>query len=185
MLAVVCLIALCGCVRVEFSYDGKSTVADGKASDVQNDDKVIEKSNIDKANVDEALEKANSDELNSDDTIENASDDEEETAEVIENVNNDEETEETLIQYEFRNDSLWKEHFKKHGEEFPYETKEDYLAGANKALSNPNILHKLEGEDGDHVYYLEETNEIIFVSKDGYIRTYFKPTKGKKYFDKQ
>lgn len=94
-------------------------------------------------------------------------------------------SEETEIQYVFRNDSLWKDHFIKHGEEFPYETKEDYLAGANKALSNPDILHKLEGEDGDHVYYLEETNEIIFVSKDGYIRTYFKPTKGKKYFDKQ
>ena len=89
------------------------------------------------------------------------------------------------IKYEFRNNTLWKEHFEKHGEEFPYETKEEYLQGANIMLENPNKLHKLEKEDGDDVYYLEETNEFIIVSKDGYLRTYFKPSKGKKYFDKQ
>ena len=89
------------------------------------------------------------------------------------------------IKYEFRNNTLWKEHFEKHGEEFPYETKEEYLQGANIMLENPNKLHKPEKEDGDDVYYLEETNEFIIVSKDGYLRTYFKPSKGKKYFDKQ
>ena len=52
-------------------------------------------------------------------------------------------------------------------------------------LKNPNKLHKTEKEDGDDVYYLEETNEFIIVSTDGYLRTYFKPSKGKKYFDKQ
>ena len=89
------------------------------------------------------------------------------------------------IKYEFRNDRLWEEHFEKHGAEFPYDSKEDYLIGANIMLENDNKLHKLEKEDGDDVYYLEATNEFIIVSKDGYLRTYFKPSKGKKYFDKQ
>ena len=89
------------------------------------------------------------------------------------------------IKYEFRNDRLWEEHFEKHGAEFPYDSKEDYLIGANIMLENDNKLHKLEKEDGDDVYYLEATNEFIIVSKDGFLRTYFKPSKGKKYFDKQ
>ena len=109
-----------------------------------------------------------------------------ESAEVSEQVDESAPaTDEVDITYEFRNKTLWIEHFEKHGEEFPYETKEEYLMGANIMLSNPNKLHKLEKEDGDDVYYLEETNEFIIVSKDGYLRTYFKPSKGKKYFDKQ
>ena len=52
-------------------------------------------------------------------------------------------------------------------------------------MNNPNALHKLEKEDGDDVYYLEETNEFVIVSQDGYIRTYFLPSAGKKYYDKQ
>lgn len=97
-----------------------------------------------------------------------------------------ENTEKTVeIIYKFRNDSLWEEHFKKHGKEFPYETKEEYLEGANIMLSNPDKLHKNEKEDGDDVYYLEATNEFIIVSGDGYLRTYFKPDRGKAYFDKQ
>ena len=40
-------------------------------------------------------------------------------------------------------------------------------------------------EDGDGVYYIEDTNEFVILSTDGYIRTYFRPSGGKKYFDKQ
>ncbi|MDO4187472.1 MAG: hypothetical protein Q4D29_00650 [Lachnospiraceae bacterium] len=89
------------------------------------------------------------------------------------------------ITYSFRNNRLWEEHFEKHGKEFPYDTKEEYLQGANVMLTSPNKLHKFEKEDGDDVYYLESTNEFIIVSKDGYLRTYFKPTRGKAYFDNQ
>ena len=42
-----------------------------------------------------------------------------------------------------------------------------------------------EKEDGDDVYYKEDTNEFVVVSTDGYIRTYFNPDSGKKYFDRQ
>ena len=38
---------------------------------------------------------------------------------------------------------------------------------------------------GDDVYYVEDTNEFVVLSRDGYIRTYFNPDRGKAYFDKQ
>lgn len=89
------------------------------------------------------------------------------------------------INLSFKDNEALKGHYNKHGKEMGYTSKEDYLNGANALINNPNALHKLEKEDGDHVYYLEETNEIAFVSKDGIIRTYFCPDNGKAYFDKQ
>ncbi|MBO4591087.1 MAG: hypothetical protein J5684_00810, partial [Eubacterium sp.] len=56
---------------------------------------------------------------------------------------------------------------------------------ASDVVTNPNSLHKIEKEDGDDCYYLEETNDFVVVSTDGYIRTYFRPDRGKDYFDKQ
>ncbi len=87
--------------------------------------------------------------------------------------------------YSFRKAEYLQEHFEKHGAEFGFATAEEYLAGANRVVASPEALHKLEGEDGDDVYYLESGNEIVFVSTDGYIRTYFKPNDGKAYFDRQ
>ncbi|MCR5117304.1 MAG: hypothetical protein K6A97_07340 [Lachnospiraceae bacterium] len=88
-------------------------------------------------------------------------------------------------EYSFRSNKLLEDHFYKHGIDMGYETKEEYVSGANKVIGNPDSLHKLEKEDGDDIYYLEETNEFVVVSTDGYIRTYFCPDSGKKYFDKQ
>lgn len=88
-------------------------------------------------------------------------------------------------QYYFRNDTLLTQHFEKHGIEMGFDSKESYEAAASKVVTNPDALHKIEAEDGDDVYYLEETNEFVIVSGDGYIRTYFLPSGGKKYFDKQ
>ena len=86
---------------------------------------------------------------------------------------------------QFRNDNYLAEHFEKHGKEFNYATKEEYLAGANKVVSSSSALHKTEAEDGDDVYYIEETNEVVIVSTDGYIRTYFKPEDGIDYYNRQ
>ena len=86
---------------------------------------------------------------------------------------------------EFRNDNLWEEHFLKHGGEFGYTTKEDYLEGANEVVISASSKHKQEAEDGDDIYYDAENNEIVFVSKDGYIRTYFKPSDGIEYYNRQ
>ncbi|MBQ6554231.1 MAG: hypothetical protein IJL89_03260 [Firmicutes bacterium] len=87
--------------------------------------------------------------------------------------------------YRFRNESLLAEHFEKHGEEFGYSSAAEYEAAAGKVINDPRALHKTEKEDGDDVYYIEETNEFVVVSKDGFIRTYFKPDSGIKYYEKQ
>ena len=63
-------------------------------------------------------------------------------------------------------------------------SEEEYLSKANEVINNPNALTKTEAEDGDMIYYIEDTNEIVFVSTDGYIRTYFR-CKNKAYFDRQ
>lgn len=87
--------------------------------------------------------------------------------------------------YTFRSESLLEEHYRKHGVQMGFATKEDYVAAANVVIHSPDALHKLEAEDGDDVYYLEATNEFVIVSTDGYIRTCFCPYGGKDYFDRQ
>ncbi len=89
------------------------------------------------------------------------------------------------IEYRFRNKKRLDEHYEKHGIEMGFEDAESYEAAASRVVNNPDALHKIEKEDGDDVYYLEETNEFVIVSTDGYLRTYFCPDSGKKYFDKQ
>ncbi len=88
-------------------------------------------------------------------------------------------------EYNFADDSSWIEHFEKHGHEFGYTTKEEYLQGANDVINNPSSLHKYEAEDGDDCYYLQATNEFVVVSPEGEIRTYFKPDDGVAYFNRQ
>lgn len=92
---------------------------------------------------------------------------------------------EVEILYKFRKNSYLEQHFEKHGGEFDYTTKEEYLAGANRVIQSPDALHKIEAEDGDDIYYLEETNEFVVVSTDGYIRTYFRPSAGIDYYNRQ
>lgn len=75
--------------------------------------------------------------------------------------------------YTFRTDDLFQSHYEKHGIEMGFATPEEYLAAANKVIFSSDALHKLEAEDGDHVYFMEATGEIVFLSTDGYIRTYF------------
>ena len=93
--------------------------------------------------------------------------------------------EQSLSSLQFRNEKFLEDHFIKHGNEFGYSTKEEYLAGANKVINSPLSLHKQEGEDGDDIYYDKNSNEIVFVSGDGYIRTYFKPSEGIDYYNRQ
>lgn len=87
--------------------------------------------------------------------------------------------------YEFRSDEYLEDHFEKHGGDFDYNTMEEYEAGANAVIQDPDVLHKTEAEDGDDVYYLEDTNEFVIVSTDGYLRTYFKPEDGIAYYERQ
>lgn len=89
------------------------------------------------------------------------------------------------IIYTFRTEKNLKEHFEKHGNEFDYDSEEEYLQGANRVIQSKDVLHKHEEEDGDDVYYLEESNEIVIVGTNGHIRTYFKPSDGKDYYNRQ
>lgn len=88
-------------------------------------------------------------------------------------------------EYTFRNNKLLEEHYEKHGEDMGFDSAEDYEQAASDVVTNPEALHKTEKEDGDDVYYVEDTNEFVVVSTDGYIRTYFYPSSGKKYYDNQ
>ena len=103
----------------------------------------------------------------------------------VENTEKETETTGIEILYQFRKHSYLQQHFEKHGGEFTYASEEEYLAGANRVIQDPNALHKIESEDGDDVYYLEESNEFVILSKDGYIRTYFKPSDGIRYYNRQ
>lgn len=61
----------------------------------------------------------------------------------------------------------------------------EYEAAAARVPYTPGVLHKIEAEDGDDVYYIESTNEFVVVSTDGYLRTYFNPDRGIDYFNRQ
>ena len=90
-----------------------------------------------------------------------------------------------LINYKFRSKKLLDQHYEKHGIEMGFDSAEEYQEAASAVVNNPEALHKTEKEDGDYVFYLEATNEFVIVSTDGYLRTYFVPSGGKKYYDKQ
>lgn len=92
---------------------------------------------------------------------------------------------EVEILYTFKSQKHLDQHFEKHGEDFDYANAQEYLEGANRVIQNPKSLHKLEAEDGDDVYYLEETNEFVIVSTQGFIRTYFCPSAGLAYYNRQ
>lgn len=83
----------------------------------------------------------------------------------------------------FRNEDRLESHYLKHGIDMGYDSADDYQAGANAAISNPNVLHKTQAEDGDDVYFLKKTGEFVVVSQQGYIRTYF--IADEDYYDRQ
>ena len=97
-------------------------------------------------------------------------------------VNN---SDDKTVTYSFRNQDYLDQHFEKHGKEMGFATPEEYEAAASAVINNPDALYKTEAEDGDGVYYIESTNEFVVLSTDGYIRTYFNPSDGKAYFDRQ
>lgn len=89
------------------------------------------------------------------------------------------------ITYYFRNEKLLNDHYEKHGKEMGFDSAKSYEAAANEIINNPDSLHRIEEEDGDDVYYHEETNSFVIVSIDGYIRTFFYPDDGLAYFNRQ
>ena len=92
---------------------------------------------------------------------------------------------EDYVSYYFRNDDLLEQHYKKHVMEMGFESMEEYEEAACAVIYHPDVLSKTEKEDGDYVYYIEESNEFVVLSKDGYIRTYFNPSAGIEYYNRQ
>ena len=92
---------------------------------------------------------------------------------------------ENYVSYSFRSEKLLNEHYEKHGKDMGFASAEEYEKAASDVINNPDALTKTEKEDGDYVYYVEETNEFVILSTDGYIRTYFYPDAGISYFNKQ
>ncbi len=89
------------------------------------------------------------------------------------------------IEHFFRDGEKLQEHFEEHGEETNCKSIDEYLIKANRVILNPDAKMKIETDenDEDRVYYLPKTGEIVFVSTDGYIRTYF--IADDEYFEKQ
>ena len=108
-----------------------------------------------------------------------------ETLDAVSEKTENEATEASSKNLHFRNNKLLEDHFRKHGIEMGFSSPEDYEKAAAAVVTDPSALHKTESEDGDDIYYIEETNEFVVVSTDGFIRTYFLPDAGIKYFNRQ
>lgn len=76
-------------------------------------------------------------------------------------------------EYTFRTSKQLTSHYQKHGREVGAKSESEYVEMANDVINNPASLYKTEAEDGDGVFFLESTGEIVFLSTDGYIRTYY------------
>lgn len=94
------------------------------------------------------------------------------------------------IKYNFRTQEQYEDHYEKHGHEFTpifgEITMEEYLEYANALIASDaeDILTKYE-EDGDFMYFRTSTEEFLVLSPDGCIRTYFIPTAGIDYWNRQ
>ena len=89
------------------------------------------------------------------------------------------------VEYRFKSEKLLNQHYEKHGIDMGFASAEEYEKAASDVINNPDALSKLEKEDGDVVFYIEDTNEFVVLSTEGYIRTYFLPDAGKSYYDRQ
>ena len=85
----------------------------------------------------------------------------------------------------FRTPEKLTDHFLEHGEAVKCKSAEEYLIKANAVIQNPESKSKYETDedDNDRIYYLSQTGEIVFVSTDGFIRTYF--IADDEYFERQ
>lgn len=85
----------------------------------------------------------------------------------------------------FRTPQKLLNHFSEHHEATGCRTAEEYLIKANAVIQNPKAKSKYETDedDNDKIFYIPETGEIVFVSEDGFIRTYF--IADDEYFERQ
>ncbi len=76
-------------------------------------------------------------------------------------------------------------HFAKHGPKMGFKSVDEYLGGARNLINQNQGVAKFVRQNGDTLYYNRATNEFAVMSQDGYLRTYFKPKQGAKYWNGQ
>lgn len=133
----------------------------------------------------EDAKESDADEQSAETDTQNADDDGNAEQEAGQSEENEEAGNADYVDYYFRSSKLLNSHYEKHGIEMGFASAKEYEKAASDVVNNPAALHKTEAEDGDDVYYVEETNEFVVVSTDGYIRTYFNPGGGIDYYNRQ
>jgi RHS repeat-associated protein len=79
-------------------------------------------------------------------------------------------------QVTFATEEQLAQHFTSHGPEFGYLSEQEYLAGANQLIRNPDVA-KFIRPNGDILYYHIQTNQFAAQTAGGVLRTYFRPIK--------
>lgn len=152
------------------SVDGTGQNAGSNAADSQDSGNTVANNQTSSGNSDNTADSQNSGTTTADNSSDNGS------------VSD---TPADYVTYKFRSKKLLDQHYDKHGKEMGFKSAADYEKAASDVVNNPEALHKIEKEDGDDIYYVEATNEFVVVSTDGYLRTYFLPSAGKSYYDRQ
>lgn len=90
-----------------------------------------------------------------------------------------------IMQVTFERPELITKHYEKHREEFGDITEAEYLQKANQLYAETlsDDIEQLTRSDGSIAKYKFSTNEFLVITKDGNIRTYFKPQKGEVYWE--
>lgn len=89
-----------------------------------------------------------------------------------------------IIKIEFETPESMQKHYAKHGEEYGDISIESYVSLANELVNVPasDDVEKIVRSDGSTAIYRFSTNDFLVVTKDGSIRTFFKPESGKEYW---
>ncbi len=97
----------------------------------------------------------------------------------------DKSVESGIMKMKFESDEATRIHFEKHQNEFGNITEDDYVDLANN-LANAQVsedVEQLTRSDGSVSKYRISSNDFVVVTKEGNIRTFFKPNLGKEYWD--
>ncbi len=91
------------------------------------------------------------------------------------------------INYSFASEQLLVDHWNKHGNEFGKDvSKTDYLRKAriffNDTSKEKERKHR---SNGDELQYKPSTNEFGVLSRQKVIRTFFRPSSGRRYWERQ
>jgi len=76
------------------------------------------------------------------------------------------------------------QHFRKHGAEMGFATKEEYLRAAQALVRGGPAVETWE-RGADSLFYRPETNEFAVLGGRNVIRTYFRPRDGRRYWERQ